>query len=119
MSNFNLNDLLKDPPPPPEGERGSEPKMYRVWAVDDPETPMEFAKTLYQSIFNVNGEEILKTLHETGKALLGEYTFDIAETKARQAVIKSGRAGYNMNFAIQPVEQNRNEDGPENLTDPV
>lgn len=111
-----LNDLLNTPPPPPGGERtNSNPKFYRVWAVNDPTTPMEYAKTLYESLFGVPGEETLKTIHEAGKALLGVFTLDLAETKVIKALIRSTTAGYEMKFEIEPEpesEQNGNPDLP-------
>ncbi len=106
----NLNDLLNSPPPPEKGEKSNQnPRMFGVWALDDPTTPMEFARTLYEKHFGVSGEEIIKTIHEAGKARLGVYTLDIAETKVIQSIIRSRKAGYDMDFIIEPEpEQNEN-----------
>lgn len=83
-----------------------EPKMYKVFAINDSNTPMEYAGMIYQCVFGVEDLNLLfQTLHEENRVLLGVYTSDIAHTKAQIAFLRSRKAGYDMMFEIEPDEE--------------
>ena len=67
--------------------RLEEPKMYRVLLHNDDYTSMDFVVEILTSIFHKNykqAEQIMLHIHETGKAICGVYTFEIAQTKTQQ-----------------------------------
>jgi len=64
-----------------------EPKMFKVFLHNDDYTSMVFVVEVLTSIFhktNVEAEKIMLHIHETGKAMCGLYSFEIAQTKAQQ-----------------------------------
>lgn len=61
-----------------------EPSMYKVIMHNDDYTPMEFVETVLEMFFNLEKmivTKIIEEIHNTGKAICGTYTKDIAETK--------------------------------------
>ncbi len=67
--------------------RLEEPKLYRVLLHNDDYTSMDFVVEILTSIFHksyAQAEQIMLHIHETGKAICGVYTFEIAQTKTQQ-----------------------------------
>ncbi|MCW8854581.1 MAG: ATP-dependent Clp protease adapter ClpS [Gammaproteobacteria bacterium] len=63
------------------------PRKYRVVLVNDDYTPMEFVVQILTSFFSMSQEQATKvmlTVHTKGKAVCGEYSYEIAETKVEQ-----------------------------------
>ncbi|MFW2373987.1 MAG: ATP-dependent Clp protease adapter ClpS [Gammaproteobacteria bacterium] len=63
------------------------PKKYKVVLLNDDYTPMEFVVQILTSFFGMNQEtatKIMLTVHTKGKAICGEYDYEIAETKVEQ-----------------------------------
>ena len=63
------------------------PKKYKVVVLNDDYTPMEFVVQILTSFFGMNQElatKIMLTVHTKGKAVCGEYDYEIAETKVEQ-----------------------------------
>ena len=63
------------------------PKKYKVILMNDDYTPMEFVVQILTTFFAMNQEaatKIMLTVHTKGKAVCGEYSYDIAETKVEQ-----------------------------------
>jgi len=64
-----------------------EPKMFKVFLHNDDYTSMVFVVEVLTGIFhktNAEAEKIMLHIHETGKAMCGLYSFEIAQTKAQQ-----------------------------------
>jgi len=64
-----------------------EPKMFKVFLHNDDYTSMVFVVEVLTGIFhktNDQAEQIMLHIHETGKAVCGVYSFEIAQTKAQQ-----------------------------------
>ena len=64
-----------------------EPKMFKVFLHNDDYTSMVFVVEVLTGIFhksNAEAEKIMLHIHETGKAVCGVYSFEIAQTKAQQ-----------------------------------
>ncbi len=64
-----------------------EPKMFKVLLHNDDYTSMVFVVEILMSIFHkshAEAEKIMYHIHETGKAVCGIYTYEIAQTKAQQ-----------------------------------
>lgn len=63
------------------------PPMYKVILLNDDYTPMDFVVEILEKFFSMSREKavhIMLMVHESGKAVCGVYTRDIAETKAAQ-----------------------------------
>lgn len=60
------------------------PKRYKVVLLNDDYTPMEFVVQVLTIFFGMNQElatKVMLTVHTRGKAVCGEYSYEIAETK--------------------------------------
>ena len=60
------------------------PSLYKVILLNDDFTPMEFVVHLLERVFNLNHEkafEIMLQVHLKGSAVVGVYTYEVAETK--------------------------------------
>ena len=63
------------------------PRKYKVVLLNDDYTPMEFVVQILTSFFSMSQEQATKvmlTVHTKGKAVCGEYSYEIAETKVEQ-----------------------------------
>ena len=60
------------------------PPLYRVVLMNDNYTPMEFVVQILTKFFSMDQEkatQIMLMVHTKGKAVCGEFTYQIAETK--------------------------------------
>jgi ATP-dependent Clp protease adaptor protein ClpS len=60
------------------------PRKYKVVLLNDDYTPMEFVVQVLTKFFGMNQElatKVMLTVHTKGKAVCGEYSYEIAETK--------------------------------------
>ena len=63
------------------------PKRYKVVLVNDDYTPMEFVVQILTRFFSMDQEkatQVMLMVHTKGKAVCGEYSYQIAETKVEQ-----------------------------------
>ena len=82
-----------------------EPKMFKVLLHNDDYTSMVFVIEILTGIFrktDVEAEKIMLHIHETGKAICGLYSFEIAQTKAQQV---KQRAKQNEFPLLATIEQ--------------
>lgn len=64
-----------------------EPKLYKVYLLNDDYTTMDFVVEILCDIFHKSYEEaveIMLLIHNRGKGLCGVYTYEIAETKVNE-----------------------------------
>jgi ATP-dependent Clp protease adaptor protein ClpS len=64
-----------------------EPQMFKVILHNDDYTSMDFVVEILISVFHKSrpeAERIMFQIHELGKSVCGVYSFEIAQTKARQ-----------------------------------
>ncbi len=76
----------EEPTPPPS--------MYQVVILNDDYTPMDFVILVLESFFSLGRDaatRIMLEVHTQGKAGVGRYTRDVAETKVIQVVEFSQR----------------------------
>ncbi len=83
---------------PPGGEAGlltktraktQRPPLYKVLLLNDDYTPMEFVVHVLERFFGVThlqAREIMMTVHRKGLAVVGIFSFEIAETKVTQVM---------------------------------
>lgn len=65
------------------------PPMYKVMLLNDDYTPMEFVVHILERFFGMNHAqafEIMLTVHKKGLAVVGVFSFEVAETKVAQVM---------------------------------
>ena len=65
------------------------PPLYKVLLLNDDYTPMEFVVHVLERFFGINQQqavEIMLTVHRKGLAVVGVFSFEIAETKVTQVM---------------------------------
>ncbi len=65
------------------------PPLYKVLLLNDDYTPMEFVVHVLERFFGINhaqAVEIMLTVHRKGLAVVGVFSFEIAETKVTQVM---------------------------------
>ncbi len=85
-------------------QRVTPPDMYKVLVLNDHYTPREFVVEILMKIFRKKIEDanqIMMTAHRSGKATVGLYTFDIANTKVTLARKTSKTYGYPLKFVVE------------------
>ena len=76
------------------------PKLWKVIVLNDDQTPMEFVIEILTGIFKHNestAKALTLEIHNTGSAVAGVYTHEIAETKG----IESTHLARNNGFPLQ------------------
>ena len=69
--------------------KSQRPPLYKVILLNDDYTPMEFVVHVLQRFFGINrpqAEDIMMTVHRKGLAVVGVFSFEIAETKVTQVM---------------------------------
>lgn len=72
--------------PKPKTKR---PSMYKVLLLNDDYTPMEFVVHVLERFFAMSRDraiELMLTVHHEGVAVVGVFTYEIAETKVTQVM---------------------------------
>lgn len=65
------------------------PPLYKVLLLNDDYTPMEFVVHVLERFFGMNHQraiELMLTVHRKGVAVVGVFSFEIAETKVTQVM---------------------------------
>ena len=69
--------------------RSKRPSMYKVLLLNDDYTPMEFVVHVLERFFGLRHDravEIMLTVHRRGVAVVGVFSFEVAETKVTQVM---------------------------------
>ena len=95
---FHPLEMMADRKDDAEGEAGvalktkpktQRPPMYKVLLLNDDYTPMEFVVHILERFFGLSHAqafEIMLTVHKKGLAVVGVFSFEVAETKVAQVV---------------------------------
>ncbi|MCF6445824.1 ATP-dependent Clp protease adapter ClpS [Nereida sp. MMG025] len=70
-------------------EKTKRPPMYKVMILNDDYTPMEFVVHVLERFFGLNHAqafELMLTVHKKGVAVVGVFSYEIAETKVAQVM---------------------------------
>ena len=81
-----------------------EPKRYNVIMFNDDFTTMDFVVEILMEIFHmdeISAESVMMTVHKSGKAVIGTYTYDMAITKVRLAMNRAKEAGYPFRMTVE------------------
>lgn len=82
-----------------------EPRRYKVTMFNDDFTPMDFVVMVLTSIFNKNqtdAEQIMLDIHHKGKAVVGIYSLDIAQTKVEKTTKLARQSNYPLKVIYAP-----------------
>jgi len=69
--------------------KSARPPMYKVMLLNDDYTPMEFVVHVLERFFGLTHAqsfEIMLTVHKKGLAVVGVFSFEVAETKVAQVM---------------------------------
>lgn len=105
-------DMSDDSPTPDEGAellvkpktRTQRPPMYKVLVMNDDYTPMEFVVHILERYFGLNHAqafEIMLTVHKKGLAVVGVFSFEVAETKVAQVMDAARRHQHPLQCAME------------------
>lgn len=81
-----------------------EPKHYQVIMHNDDFTSMDFVVMILVDIFHkaeMEAERLMLMVHETGKASVGNYPYDIAVTKVQAATARAKEKGFPFRMTIE------------------
>ena len=80
-----------------------EPSKYKVIMLNDDTTPMEWVIDLMKMIFNHSqetAEQLTLTIHNEGSAVVGTYTYEIAEQKSVESTNASREHGFPLQLRL-------------------
>lgn len=69
--------------------RSQRPPLYKVLLLNDDYTPMEFVVHVLERFFGMSHAqafEVMLTVHKKGLAVVGVFSFEVAETKVAQVM---------------------------------
>lgn len=108
--------VLDRPPAltPKKDEEPELPKQYQVWLLNDDYTPYDVVVEVIMEVFAFRRDEAnrrMRGAHETGRALMGTFSKDVAETKAEQVSVvcraryPNGGSHYPHPFPLRAVAE--------------
>ena len=80
-----------------------EPGKFNVIFHNDDFTPMDFVTLLLKIIFfkdENEAENLMLKVHTEGKAIIGTYSYDIAMTKAKDAINMARKNGFPLRISV-------------------
>ncbi len=80
------------------------PSMYKVLLLNDDYTPMEFVVHVLERFFGIGHQlavQIMLTVHNQGVAVVGVFTYEIAETKVAQVMDYARRHEHPLQCAME------------------
>jgi ATP-dependent Clp protease adaptor protein ClpS len=80
------------------------PKMWKVIFLNDDKTPMEFVIDLLTQVFKhdeTTAKNLTLEIHQTGSAVVGVYTHEIAETKGIESTTLARRHGFPLQITLE------------------
>ncbi len=82
----------------------AEPPECKVVIYNDDFTTKEFVVEILTQIFHKGESEavtIMEAVHETGKGVVGIYTYDIAMTRANMATSRARKNGFPLRVEVE------------------
>jgi len=80
------------------------PPKYKVIMLNDNATPMDFVTSILCLVFRHTDEtakKIMLIIHEEGSAVVGIYTYEIAEQRALEATTLSRDNGFPLQLKLE------------------
>lgn len=85
----------------------SRPRLHRVILLNDDYTPRDFVVSVLAAVFRMTRSEalgVMLTAHRRGVCIVGVFTWEIAETKANQAMDMGRREGHPLTLTTAPED---------------
>jgi ATP-dependent Clp protease adaptor protein ClpS len=85
-------------------KKTKEPSKYKVVMLNDNHTPMDWVIDLLKTIFKhseTTAKELTMKIHNEGSAVVGIYTYEIAEQKMVEAVNASRDRGFPLQLTLE------------------
>ena len=85
-----------------------EPRRYKVIIRNDDFTTMDFVVKVLRDIFFMNeqdAETLMMQVHNTGQAVVGIYSYDIAQTKSQKAIKMARENGFPLRLSVKPEDE--------------
>lgn len=89
-----------------EKTKVGKPPLYAVLILNDDFTPMEFVVHVLMRFFQIEEAQavrIMLNVHQKGQGVCGQYSREIAETKAKQVVEYASAHDYPLQAKIEPI----------------
>lgn len=86
-------------------EKLKAPSRYKVIVCNDDVTPIEFVISMMIAIFRRTEKEALEltlAVHKTGSAVVGVYSYEVAEQKGIDATNLARANGYPLIIKVEP-----------------
>lgn len=80
------------------------PKMWKVLFLNDDQTPMEFVMELLTTIFKHSendAKDLTMEIHNTGSAVVGVYTHEIAEQRGIESTQLARSNGFPLQVTLE------------------
>ena len=87
-------------------EKLEKPKLFKVILHNDDYTTMEFVIEVLQRFFSIDSEraqQLMLQIHNSGSAVCGVYTRDVAETKVAQVTEYARQNGHPLRCSMEEV----------------
>jgi len=84
-----------------------EPRRYKVVIYNDDFTTMEFVVMILVQVFlksQAEAEALMLQVHHSDKAVVGIYSYDIAESKVRKATNMARGQGYPLRLTVEACD---------------
>jgi len=81
------------------------PKMYKLIFLNDDFTTMEFVESIVMEVCHKTQEQahaFASEVHTKGRAIVGVYTYEIAETKATRILNAAYKEGHPLQVELEP-----------------
>lgn len=91
-----------------EKEELQYPRRYTVMFHNDSFTTKEFVVWVVVEVFHVSEQEATRFMlrvHHTGQAAIGNFSYDIARTKAEQVMAYARREGFPLLCTVEELPQ--------------
>lgn len=82
-----------------------EPRRYKVIIYNDDFTTMEFVVLVLTSVFFKSAEEaeaLMLSVHKSGSAVVGIYSYDVAISKVRKATMMAREENFPLRLECKP-----------------
>jgi ATP-dependent Clp protease adaptor protein ClpS len=81
------------------------PRLYKVILLNDDFTPRNFVVRVLRSVFRMTDEHaynVMMTAHQKGACVVAVFTYEVAESKAKEATDLGEQEGYPLFFSTEP-----------------
>ena len=85
-----------------------EPRRYKVIIHNDDFTTMDFVVKVLRDIFFMNEQDaeiLMMQVHNTGQAVVGIYSYDIAQTKSQKAIKMARENGFPLRLSVKHEDE--------------